>query len=320
MARIISLGAALQNIYLIDHDDLASTNIGESAILGKVLVGSEVEIDRISYGVGGGGLNAAISFARHNHETILISSIGRDTTANTILRTLDDENIDSSYLNLIPRQVTGTSVILLDSKSGERTILTNTGASRTFSDFDEDDIDLIDPDWLYASTLYGDYDTLERFFKKAHKNHTKVMFAPGKKELEDTKKFTSLLKNVDVLIVNKNEAAKIVPGTILAELLPHLNNYVETVIITDGQMGGIASNRAETYRFGVYEDVKVKDITGAGDAFGSGFLAHFAAGKSFKSSLAFASANSATIIAKVGANNGIMTGKENLHPMPIQKI
>ncbi|MBR5939058.1 carbohydrate kinase family protein, partial [Candidatus Saccharibacteria bacterium] len=99
-----------------------------------------------------------------------------------------------------------------------------------------------------------------------------------------------------------------------------LKNYSEITIITDGPMGGIATDGNETFRFGLYEDMKPKDATGAGDAFGSGFLAHFADGKSFRESLIFASANSTSVISKVGANAGILTGAEKLHPMLIQKI
>ena len=91
-------------------------------------------------------------------------------------------------------------------------------------------------------------------------------------------------------------------------------------IITDGAMGGIATDGTDTYRFGLYEDVKPKDATGAGDAFGAGFLAHYADGKSFRESLIFASANSTSVVASLGANRGILTGNEKLHPMPIQKI
>ena len=46
MARIVSLGSALQDIYLVDHDDLAPTTIGDTAIFGKVLVGSKGDIDK----------------------------------------------------------------------------------------------------------------------------------------------------------------------------------------------------------------------------------------------------------------------------------
>ncbi len=320
MARILSLGSALQDIYLIDHDDLVPTKIGGEAIFGKVLFGSKVDIDRISYEVGGGGVNSAITFARHGHETIFMGNLARDPAGTAIIKVLSREGIDDSYTNFLERKATGTSVVLLDSKSGERTILTCRGASEQFGNFSETDLDLISPDWLYVTTLRGDLDTLERFFKKAHEIGTKIMFNPGVKELEQVKDLAKLLKYVDILIVNKSEAAKIVPGTTLTELLYRLQSYVETAIVTDGAMGGIAGNSEEKYRFGLYEDKKNKDATGAGDAFGSGFLAAFSSGKSFKDALVFASANSTAVVSKLGANKGILSGHEKLHPMPIQKI
>ncbi|MDO4760281.1 MAG: carbohydrate kinase family protein [Candidatus Saccharibacteria bacterium] len=320
MARILSIGAALQDIYLIDHDDFSPTTIGQESILGKILVGSKIEIDRIAAGVGGGGVDAAVAFARHGHESILFSNIGKDAAGEAVLRLLDKENIDSSYLNCDSRAATGTSVILLDSKSGKKTTLASLGAAKSLENFDVTDYDLIRPDWIYVTTLNGDFKTLERIFVKAVAANIKVMFAPGIKELTEPKKLINLFKYLNILIVNKTEAASLVPGVMLAELLSRLNNYVETVIVTDGPMGGIASNCIETFRFGIYEDVKVKDATGAGDAFGAGFLAHFAAGKSFKSSLIFASANATSVVSKIGANTGTLKGNESLHPMPIQKI
>ena len=320
MARIVSLGSALQDIYLIDRDDLTPTSIGEEAIFGKILVGSKVDIDKLSYEVGGGGVNSAITFARNGHEVILMSNVAHDSAGNAILKVLDREGIDSSYVDFVERKTTGTSVVLLDTKSGERTILTYRGASEKFDNFNEADLDLVQPDWLYVTTLRGDIETLLRFFEKAKSMGIKIMFNPGVKELNEKKKLIGLLSDVDVLLVNKSEAAEIVPGVLLTELLYHLNNYVETVIITDGAMGGIAGNREESYRFGIYEDTKVKDATGAGDAFGSGFLAHLANGKSFKSSLVFASANSTAVVSQIGANRGTLTGREKLHLMPIQKI
>jgi len=320
MARIVSIGSALQDIYLIDHDDLAPTNIGDAAIFGNILVGSKVDIDKLSYEVGGGGVNSAITFSRNGHEAVFMGNIARDSAGAAIMQTLDDESIDSSYVNYTSGKATGTSVILLDSKSGERTILTYRGASDKFDNILPDDLELISPDWLYVTTLRGDIDILAKIFKKAQAMGTKIMFNPGVKEIAKKKELLQLFKYVDVLLVNKLEASEIVPGVILTELLYHLNNYVPAVIITDGSMGGIAGNREETYRFGIYEDTKVKDATGAGDAFGSGFLASYAAGKSFRQSLIFGSANSTAVVSKIGASRGIIDGSTKLHPMPIQKI
>lgn len=320
MARILSLGSALNDIYLIDHDDLVPTAIGEESIFGKILVGSKVDIDKLSYEVGGGGVNSAISFARHGHEAILMANIAHDSAGDAILKTLDREGVDTSFVAYDSKSATGASVILLDSKCGERTILTYRGASARFSNFNPDELDKIRPDYLYITTVRGDLDTLTKFLEKAAKAHTKVMFNPGVKELLESKKILGLLKYVDILLVNKQEAAELVPGVLLEELLYHLKNYVNILIITDGSMGGIATDGIDTYRFGIYEDAKIKDATGAGDAFGSGFLAAFASGKDFRKSLIFASANSTAVVTKIGANRGILTTKTKLHPMPIQKL
>lgn len=312
MARILSIGAALQDIFVVDGSDLSAMNIGQTS--------KKIDINKIVYSVGGGGVDAAVAFARHGHESVLYSSISKDAAGEAVLRLLDKEGIDSSFIDCSSRSDTGTSIILLDSKTSKRTTLTSLGASGSLENFDVTDLNLIQPDWLYITTLNGDFKTLERIMSKAEAANVKIMFSPGVKELAEPKKLIRLFKYISVIIVNKKEAGSLVPGVMLAELLSHLNNYVEIAIVTDGAMGGIASDRINTYRFGIYEDVKVKDTTGAGDAFGAGFLAHFAAGKPFRNSIIFASANATSVVSKIGANTGTLKGNETLHPMPIQKI
>ena len=330
MVKIVSLGSALQDIYLIDHDDLTAAEVhsvrdGKKTIFGNLNFGGKVDIDRISYEVGGGGTNSAVSFARHGHDAVFLGNVGRDIAAQAVLSCLDEEGIDSSYVQVIPRKHTGSSIVLLDSKSGERTILTYRGASAEFSNLDDAVLEEIQPDWLYITSLRGDLKTLKRFISRAKSlkpttNTTKIMFNPGALELEQPKELLKILPSLDILLLNRKEAQQLVPGVMLEELLEKLARYTKTVIITDGQMGAIATDGTDIYRFAIYEDFKVKDTTGAGDAFGSGFLAHFAAGKSFRQSLIFASANSSYVITQLGAKRGILTGTEKLHPMPIQKL
>ena len=319
MARIVSLGSGLQDIFLVDRDDFASTSLDGRSIFGQINIGTKVDIDKVSYSTGGGGTNSAVTFARHGHEAIFMGTLAHDAAGDAVVATLDDEGVDTSYINFT-RGNTGCSVILLDAKSGERTILTHRGVSAKNDHLKPSDLDYIQPDWLYASTLGGNMELLLEFFEKAHSLGAKVMFNPGILELKQKKQLVGLLSEVDILIVNKREAASIVPGQILTELASRLHNYVPTVIITDGAMGAIAVGPTESYRFGIYEDLKVKDTTGAGDAMGAGFLAHFAAGHSFKSSLVFGSANSTSVVSKLGAKAGILNGNEKLHLMPIQKL
>ena len=118
----------------------------------------------------------------------------------------------------------------------------------------------------------------------------------------------------------KREAAQIVPGVVLSELLARLANYCQTVIITDGEMGSIATDHEEVWRLGVYEQVRMRDATGAGDAFGAGFLAKYADGAKFVDALQFGAANAASVVQKYGAKAGILTSDAKLHPMVMQKI
>lgn len=319
MSRIVTIGSALQDIYMIDRDDFEALELDEGlSIFGKMAIGSKVDIDKVSYEVGGGGTNTAVTFARNGHETIFIGNLGRDAAGEAVLECLDRENIDSSYVEFVEGQ-TGCSVVLLDARTAERTILTYRGASTGFCNLDPADLDSIRPDWLYATSLRGDMETLLAFFEKAKALGAKVMFNPGELEIEHLDKLIGLLDLVDVLLVNKEEAARIVPGVVLAELVERLANYCPIVLITDGMMGAIATDHTETYRLGVYEQKRLRDRTGAGDAFGSGFLSEWAKGAKFEDALRFAAANASTVTQKYGAKAGILASSVGLHPMPIQK-
>lgn len=320
MARIVSLGSALQDIYLIDRDDFGSIEFNNKSMFKSLEIGSKYDIDKLDFYIGGGGTNSAVTFARSGHEVIYFGNIAHDPAGEAILKKLDEEGIDTSYISFPRKGKTGCSIILLDSKTGERTVLTFRGASARFDNLNPEDLDYIAPDWLYVTTLRGDMGTILAFFEKAHSLGTKIMFNPGVLELENKKQLLGLLSDVDVLLLNKKESASLVPGNLLEELLSKLKNYTKTVIITNGAMGGIATNGEKTYRFGIYEDVKIVDTTGAGDAFGSGFLASLASGNTFKQSLIFASANSTSVVQHRGAKNGIISSSTELHPMPIQLI
>ena len=320
MARIVSVGSALQDVYLIDRDDFSTEiNIKGRGYFDRLELGVKVDIDKMQFSTGGGATNAATTFARSNHETVFMGCIARDAAGKAIIDALDKEGIDTSYIAYAKGVHTGYSVILL-APCGERTILTCRGASATFDLLNPKDLDLIQPDWLYVTTLRGDMDMLDKLFTRAKKLGARIMFNPGTLELEHSRKLIGLLEDTDVLIVNKTEASMIVPGVLLTELLSRLKNYVPTVIITDGSQGSIASDGDKTYRVGMYEDVKVIDTTGAGDAFGSGFLAAYAAGKSLRQSLMFGSANSTAVIQKLGAKKGIISIETKLHDMPIQEV
>ena len=316
MSRIVSIGSALQDVYLIDHDDFGTNTRG---FFNQLELGSKVDIDKIFFSTGGGATNAATTFARNGHESIFMGCIANDSAGHAIIEMLDSEGIDASYVSYTDKLHTGYSVVLL-SPTGERTILTCRGASANFDLLDPNDLDNIYPDWLYITTVRGNMDLLDQLFTKAKSLNTKIMFNPGNLELQHTRKLIGLLSDTDVLLLNKTEAKQIVPGSTLNELVNRLKSYVPNVIITDGNQGAIATDGSHVYRIGIYEDVKVKDSTGAGDAFGSGFLAAYANNQDFVTALTFASANSTSVVQQIGSKAGIINQHTKIHNMTIQEI
>jgi ribokinase len=89
------------------------------------------------------------------------------------------------------------------------------------------------------------------------------------------------------------------------------------MVVSEGPNGVTATDGKIIITAGMYEDVPVIDRTGAGDAFGSGFLSQWAGGKSLKDAVTFASANSTSVVGSIGAKTGILPFGTQLHDMPI---
>ncbi|MCL2444742.1 carbohydrate kinase family protein [Candidatus Saccharibacteria bacterium] len=314
--KIVCIGSALQDVYLKDRDDFTTINMFGTSLFDRIELGAKVEIDKVYYSTGGGATNAAATFARQGHEAVFLGVVGRDSAGAAVIDKLDEEGVDTRYVKYTGRYGTGYAVILL-APSGERTILVYRGASNKYDLVDAASISEIQPDWAYLTTMAGDFGMLNKVFAECGKVGAKIMFNPGKNELEEPQKLKALLEDVDVLLVNKEEARKIVHGETLDELAAHLLNYVKVAIISDGENGSMASDGKSRVRAGVYEDVKSVDRTGAGDAFGSGFLSQWAKGKSLRDAVHFASANSTSVVMKIGAKDGILSEGAELHGMPI---
>jgi sugar/nucleoside kinase (ribokinase family) len=81
-------------------------------------------------------------------------------------------------------------------------------------------------------------------------------------------------------------------------------------VMTDGARGAIVSDGRYIYRAGIFKEKKLVDRTGAGDAFGSGFVAGFILKKDIHFALRLASANATSVVEKIGAQAGILRRKD----------
>ena len=314
--KIVSIGAAVQDVFLSQSEEFAPVCLNPEECFMQLTLGSKADVNKINFSTGGGATNASVTFARQGLEPIFMGTIGHDPAGTAVLEDLDKEGVDTTHVSYSEKYNTGYSVLLL-APTGERTILTYRGAS-THYDAKNFNLKGLEADWLYVSSMAGSMAALDTIFSQAHdKERMKIFFNPGKGELRQSKKLKALLEDVEILSVNREEASQIVEGETLEELVRHLMNYVPVAIVSDGPNGVIASDGKTIVRAGMYKDVKVIDRTGAGDAFGSGFVSQWAQGKSLKDSIVFASANSTSVVTKIGAKEGILSKGARLHSMPL---
>ncbi len=320
MVKICAFGSASQDVF-ISGEGISSQldpkiNRYAKEFVQPFKLGAKINVDTVNFATGGGATNAAVTFARQGLESSFVGKMGDDVAADVVINELDKEFVDSSGVIRDEKGGTQYSTVLL-TDSGERTILIYRGAATSHTAADYEDLDLTGISWIYVSTFAGKFEALDVIFRKAKEAGAKIAFNPGDMELAEPDKLKALLPDVEVLIVNKEEAQLIVPGETLEELVRHLLKYSPVSIVSDGPNGVMASDGTVMIRAGMYEDVPVLDRTGAGDAFGSGLTSQLALGKDLKTAVIFGSANSTSVVQYLGAKTGILREGVELHDMPI---
>ncbi len=315
--KFLSVGAAVQDVYLSHSDALDPVKDEDGSFYAELKMGGKADVDFIHFSTGGGATNAAVTFARQGFSSTLMGTIGHDPAGVAVKEALSQEGVDAR-LNYSEKYNTGYSLILL-ANNGERTILTYRGASTHYESIHYDLSDFGQADWLYMSNLGGSMDILEKLFRQARDADIKIAWNPGKAELTQPDKLKPLLEFVEVLLVNKEEAQKIVDGEELEDLVLAANRLVPVAVVSDGPRGVAAADRRSYVRAGMYEDVPVIDRTGAGDAFGSGFTCKWAQGASLREAVTFASANSTSVVSKIGAKDGILPADAQIHDMEMEE-
>ncbi len=314
--KILTLGKAVQDVFLTASKDFRPYT-HKGVRYEQLPLGKKIHVDDVIFSTGGNATNAAVTFARQGLRSTYMWALGTDIASQAILAALDDENIDTSGVVQSDHYRASYSTVLL-APSGERTVLNYPGTQIKDTGYPLDLDILQGVDWLYLSSI-NNMVLLDRIVSHAVKAGVKIAMNPSGLELAEPRKLKPILEDVEVLLLNKEEAQQLVPGETSDELVRHLTKYCPVVIVSDGPNGVVATDSKTMIRAGMYEDVKVIDRTGAGDAFGSGFLSKWAVGKSLKEAIIFASANSTSVVTKIGAKDGILHQHTKLHEMPLHE-
>lgn len=351
MVQVISIGGATQDVF-VRSDGAEVIRISdkqrEKAWLGFDY-GAKIAVDALRFTVGGGATNTAVSFANLGLEAACMVKVGSDSAGDSVLQNLSEAGVETQYIVQSEAGQTGYSVILT-SYEGERSILAYRGVNTqlTFAELNTEA--LKSTNWIYVSSLSGEADALlEPLFDFALQHGLRVAFNPGGTQLKSApERMQHLLRAVDLLFVNKEEAARLTGLPLIKPLPEHLrvpgedmgtsstptrppymynlSAHLEAlktqirgaVVITDGSRGTQAYDGEAFYAMPVYP-TEVSDVLGAGDAFGSACTAAHILGHDLSTGLRWGSANASGVVTDPGAHYGLMNpeeieAKQKFHP------
>ena len=309
MFDIITFGSATRDMFVASKDFkiLAS----DEFITGKGLcasAGSKIYIDDLIFATGGGGTNVAVTFALQGLKTAYLGKVGDDAGGVAITDELREMGVTSLVAKDNAKKTAYS--IILSAPLQERTILVYHGACH-FLRGGEIDWDKIKAQWIYIAPLSGDSaEIFEPLINFAHQNKIKIAVNPGNSQLKMDKKVLELLLNkIDVLILNQEEAAQLtgVAYSEEKEIFKILDELVGGIVVmSKGPQGVVVSDGKDLYSAGIPQS-DLLDRTGAGDAFGSGFVAGLIqAPNDIVYAIQLGTANATSCVQQFGAKNGLL--------------
>ena len=152
---------------------------------------------------------------------------------------------------------------------------------------------------------------LGKIISFARERNIKIAWNPGRTQLQHRKEVIPLLKHADVCILNQEEACALT-GISYGEskkIFKRFDDLVHgLVIMTKGPNGVEVSDGKTIWSAGVLPLRKMVDRTGAGDAFGSAFIAALIKRPDdIEYAIQLASANATGVLTQWGATNGLLT-------------
>ena len=309
MFDIITIGTATRDVFVKSkefHVDNDHHVLGGKAL--AMPLGAKLEISEMHFGTGGGATNTAVTFARQGFRAAAICELGDDTGGGAVIRELKSEGVHTDFIRKSSKDSTGYS-ILLHPEGGERTVLVHRVASEKFS-YRGLPWDKMGAKWFYISSLAGDVGFLKFLINFAKKKNISIAYNPGGKELKNRRALLPLLRHLQILIVNREEAALLtdVPFDNERKIFKKWDAASPGInVMTDGPRGVWVSDGKYIYKAGIYPEKKVVDRTGAGDAFGSGFVAGFMRRGDVEYAMRLGSANATAKVEGVGAKYGLLT-------------
>ena len=305
--KILGIGNAIVDVLCkVDDEFLTKNSLIKSTMklideeeFKNLLSGLSIE-DTIS---GGSVANSIVGLSQLGNEVGFIGKINQDDLGQKYEDGLKKEKVKFLYLKKNEPIATGTCLILITPDS-ERTMCTFLGTAGKINDEDVNSNLVRKAEITFLEGYLWDEGEPKKAFDKAIINSNKVAMTLSDLFCVERHKaqFLELVKNkLDIVFANDQEILSLIDSKSFNDAISFGKELNKEIIITRGEKGAVAIKNGEIVECDAEKNLKITDLTGAGDLFAAGYLHGAINNLSIKESLIKGTTLSSKIIQKIGA-------------------
>ena len=305
--KILGIGNAIVDVickvdenFLFDNQLTKSTmKLVDEVEFKKLLSSLNIE-ETVS---GGSVANSIVGLSQLENKVGFIGKVNDDDLGSKYEEGLKKENVEYFYSIKKEELPTGTCLILITPDS-ERTMCTFLGTAGKINENDVDVNAVKNSEITFLEGYLWDEGNPKSAFNKAIQNSNKVAMSLSDLFCVERHKphFLDLVKNkLDITFANEQEIMSLIDAKNFDEVISFSKNLGKLIVLTRGEKGSIAINGDEIIECDVQQNLKIVDLTGAGDLFAAGFLHGVVNNLSIKESLGKGTEMSSRVIQQIGA-------------------
>jgi len=306
--KILGIGNAIVDVICkVDDNFIQKNNLTKSTMklffdekeFKNILVNLKIE-KTVS---GGSVANSIVGLSQLGDQVGFIGKVSNDSFGVKYEEGLKKENVEYFYSKKKEELPTGTCLILVTPDS-ERTMCTFLGTAGKINENDVDPDIIRKSEIIFLEGYLWDEGEPKKAFDKAINSANKVAMSLSDQFCVDRHKahFLNLVKNkIDITFANEQEITSLIEAKNFAEVINFSKLLNKLLIITRGEKGAIAINGDEVVEIDIQRNLKIIDLTGAGDLFAAGFLHGYINKLSTKECLKKGTDMSSKVIQQIGA-------------------
>ena len=305
--KVIGIGNAIVDVICKVEDNFLSENnltkstmkLVNEAEFKKLLSNLKIE-ETIS---GGSVANSIVGLSQLGNKVGFIGKVNEDDLGNRYEEGLKKEKVEYFYSKKKEELPTGTCLILITPDS-ERTMCTFLGTAGKINENDVDVNAIKNSGITFLEGYLWDEGNPKKAFDKAIQNSNKVAMSLSDQFCVERHKphYLDLVKNkLDITFANEQEIFSLIKAKNFDEVISFGKQLGRLIVITRGEKGSVAIQKDKVVECDIQKNLKIADLTGAGDLFAAGFLHGYINNLSIKESLKKGTEMSSKVIQKIGA-------------------